>query len=118
MIANTTQHNQQTQILELSGRLNFQARQVYLQGVKQAKISSPRHVIMNLTEVSYIDSAGLGLLALSHKKLTKLGIQISLINPQPSVKQLIELTNLNTMLPIYDSVEAASQSFKAMPLKT
>ena len=96
----------------LSGKLNFSGRQSYLQTINQAEATSPRHIILDLTQVSYIDSAGLGLLALSHKKLTGAGIQVSLASPQESVMQILELTNMNKMFTIYDSVGTASQGFK------
>ena len=113
MIVNTTQYDQQTLVLELSGKLNFPARQAYQQALTQAEVASPRHIIFDLTQVSYIDSAGLGLLALSHKKLTGAGIHLSLANTQESVRPILTLTNMDKMLGIYDSVSTASQGFKA-----
>lgn len=113
MVTNTTQYDPQTLVLELSGKLIFSARQSYQHTINQAEATSPQHIILDLAQVSYIDSAGLGLLALSFKKLTGAGIQMSLASPQESVMQILELTNMGEMFTIYDSVETATQGFKA-----
>lgn len=112
MIVSTTQYDPQTLVLELSGKLNFSARKSYQQTINQAEATTPRTIILDLTQVSYIDSAGLGLLALSHKKLTGAGIQMCLASPQESVMQILELTNMDKMFTIYDSVQTASQGSK------
>ena len=117
MHVSNTQPDQYTWVLECSGKLNFQARQIYRQAVSQAAEASPRHVIVDLTGVSYIDGAGLGLLVLTHKQLADLGIRLSLTVIQVSVKQVLELTNLHTLFPIYASVATASREFTVtMPL--
>ena len=90
----------------------FQTRQAYQTAVNQAEAASPRQIIFDFTDLSYIDSAGLGLLTLTHRKLTGAGIKISLANPQGSVKEILLLTNMNAMLPFYDSVAAVTQQSK------
>ncbi len=115
MVITTTHPDQQTWELEFSGKLNFQARQAYQQAINQAQAASPRHVIFNLTGVTYIDSAGLGLLTLTHKKFTESGILVSITSPQGSVKDVLELTNMGKKFPIYDSSAEASQGFKTRP---
>lgn len=111
MNVSMTQPGQYTWVLECSGKLNFQARQIYRQAVSQAAEAFPRHVIVDLTGVSYIDGSGLGLLVLTHKQLADLGIRLSLTVIQDSMKQVLELTNLHTLFPIHDSVAAASREF-------
>ncbi len=90
----------------------FQSRQAYHAAVNQAEAASPRLIIFDCTALSYIDSAGLGLLVLTHRKLTQAGIKVSLANPQGSVKEILLLTNMDTMFPFYDSVAAAAQQSK------
>lgn len=117
MNVSMTQPDQYTWVLEYSGKLNFQARQIYRQAVSQAAEASPRHVIVDLNGISYLDGAGLGLLVLTHKQLADLGIRLSLTVIQDSVKQVLESTNLHTLFPIYDSVATASREFTVtMPL--
>ena len=112
MTVNTTQPDQFTWVIGLSGKLNFHSRQAFHKAVQQAEHTSPRQIIFDLTEISSIDSAGLGLLALTHKRLTTAGIRIGLTNLQHMVKDVFQLTNLDNLFCIYDSVATASQSLK------
>jgi len=112
MIVTSTQADQHTWVLGFSGKLNFQSRQAYQTAVNQAQAASPRQIIFDFTNLSYIDSAGLGLLTVTHRKLTGAGIKISLANVQESVKQLLLLINMDKLFPLFDSVAAASQQPK------
>jgi len=112
MIVTSIQTDQHTWVLGFSGKLNFQSRPVYHKAVNQAQAASPSQIIFDFTDLSYIDSAGLGLLAVTHRKLTGTGIKISLANGQESVKQLILLINMDRLFPLFDSVAAAIQQSK------
>jgi anti-anti-sigma factor len=112
MVVTGTQADQHSWVLGFSGKLLFQWRKAYQTAVDQAEAASPRHIIFNFTDLSYIDSVGLGLLTLTHRKLTGAGIKISLAHVQESVKQILLLTNMDKMFPLHDSGAAASSLFK------
>ncbi len=77
----------------------------------QAELTSPRQIILDFTNFSHIDSAGLALLTLTHHKLSPIGILrlIQVANAQSSVRDILLLTNMDKMFSIYDSVALASQ---------
>ena len=112
MNVTSTQPDEHTWALRFSGKLMFSARQAYQTAVNQAEAASPRQIIFDFADLSYIDSAGLGLLVLTHRKLTGAGIKVSLANLQESVKQVLLLTNMDKLFPFYDSVGTASQGLK------
>jgi anti-anti-sigma factor len=78
MVVTSSQPDQHTWVIGFSGKLVFQSRQAYQTAVNQAEAASPGQIIFDFTDLSYIDSAGLGLLTLTHRKLTGAGIKISL----------------------------------------
>lgn len=109
MVVTSSQPNQHTWVLAFSGKLIFSSRHAYQTAVNQAEAASPRQIIFDLTDLSYIDSAGLGLMTLTHRKLPGAEIKICLANLQKSVKDILLLTNMDKMFPLYDSVSAALQ---------
>lgn len=109
MIVNATQPDHATWVLAFSGKLLFEARHAFQDAMAQTEKTSPRLIILDFEELSYIDSAGLGLLAVAYKKLTPMDISLTIANPQKTVRDVLLLTNMNTMYPLYDSVSEASR---------
>lgn len=69
-------------LLTLSGRFDFHARKTFQAAIEQAQSANPRSIILNLAQVPFIDSAGLGLLCLAHENLSKVHIPLALVAPQ------------------------------------
>lgn len=63
-------------------------------------------VVVNLYDVTFIDSTGLGCLV-SVLKATPAGGQVRLVGIQPAVKTLLELTRLDRVFPAFGTVEDA-----------
>ena len=57
-------------VLHLNGKFDFHARKVFNSAVEHAKVSHPDQIVINFSKVSFVDSAGLGLLLLVHKQLS------------------------------------------------
>jgi len=74
-----------------------------------------RQVVMDIAEVSRLDSTGMGLLVrfLSHTR--NRGGDLRLAAPQAFVRTLLEVTKLSTVFRVYDSEEAAIVSFVKEP---
>jgi anti-sigma B factor antagonist len=69
------------------------------------------NVIINLEDVSYIDSSGIGALISSLSNLKKYHGGLKIINVYASVRKVFELTKLTSFFEIFDSEEAAVESF-------
>ena len=67
----------------------------------------PRKVILNLAQVSYMDSSAVAVLVESLQKLRKAGGKMCLTNLQPRVKGLLEIARLDTIFVIADNEEEA-----------
>ena len=69
-----------------------------------------RHVtpiVLDMTDLDFICSTGLGAIIDGHLKARPYEGQIRLVNPQPSVRELLETTRLTTLFPVFPSVETA-----------
>jgi anti-sigma B factor antagonist len=60
-------------------------------------------VMLDMSEVFTIDGAGLGLLAFLAGWTQVVGMRLKVLSPSPRVRQLLELTNLDSVLEICDS---------------
>lgn len=69
-------------------------------------------LVLDLSEVEYCDSSGLSAILLAYRILQTQEGQIRLSNPTKNVRKLIEISQLDRILPIFDSVEEAIQDLK------
>jgi anti-sigma B factor antagonist len=79
-----------------------------LQSVRE---QGTRQIVVNLSAVPFIDSAGLGLLVMNLSKMKAAGGTIKLAEPQSRVQSIIELTRLTGLFPFYATEEDALNSF-------
>jgi anti-sigma B factor antagonist len=68
--------------------------------LNQSLQTSAQQIVIDLSRVSYIDSAGIGALALAFFNAKSSGRSLKLAGPQPNVKEAIGLTRLDTVIPI------------------
>lgn len=94
-------------ILDVVGDLTYANRAGFKAAVEKAKQAGCRHLIVNLEQVRFIDSAGLGLLVLVYQSFKLLQAQVSMLKPQSYVREIMGLANVTKMIPIYDSEEDA-----------
>ncbi len=69
-------------------------------------------LIIDMSEVEYCDSSGLSALLLAFRILQADEGEIKIAAPQKSVRTLIEISQLDKILPIYNSVEEAIKNFQ------
>ncbi len=62
-------------------------------------------VIVDLSEVSFLASIGIRLLMLTAKSVNKRGGKMVILNPIPDVKNVLEVTGIPAIIPIYSSLE-------------
>ena len=72
-----------------------------------------RKLILNLGDVSYVDSAGLGELVQAHATVRKNGGSLKLVNTTKRIKDLLSITKLLTVFDTFDSEAEAVTSFSA-----
>ncbi len=72
-----------------------------LVGLATEKVSL---IVIDMTDLDFIDSVGLGGLVSAHLKIRRNDGTIHLVNPQPSIRDMLELTRLTHLFPIHDRV--------------
>ena len=70
-----------------------------------------KKVLLNLGDVSYVDSAGLGEIVQAYAAVTKAGGALKLMNTTKRIKDLLSITKLLTVFDTYDSEAEAVTSF-------
>ncbi len=100
-MASISEHVTDDQItLLLSGRVEFPFRKTFHAAINQAQHANPKKVVLNFTDVSFINSAGLGLLMLAFNQLKEANIQLVLEVPPGYVRDVFELASLGNKIPI------------------
>jgi anti-sigma B factor antagonist len=72
-----------------------------------------KKVLLNLGDVSYVDSAGLGAIVQAYATLNKNGGSLKLLNATKRIKDLLSITKLLTIFDTYDNEGEAVKSFGA-----
>jgi anti-anti-sigma factor len=94
-------------ILDMTGDLTYANREQFTTAVDAIRQKGCRHLILNMADVQFVDSSGLGLLALvsQHFKLSQ--GTVSLVKPQCYVREIMNLANISTLIPVYDHEQDA-----------
>ncbi len=95
------------QLLALSGRLDMiGAGEIE---TKFAGYCSGDHVLMivDLSGVEFLASIGIRLLTLNARSIVNRGGRMVLLKPRPEVRDVLEMTGIPAIIPIYDNLESA-----------
>ena len=102
-------------IVDVSGKVTLgDGGDVVLKDKMQSLVQQGRKkVLLNLAEVSYVDSAGLGEIVQSYATVMKNGGSLKLLNVTKRIKDLLSITKLLTVFECHDSEAEAITSFPA-----
>ncbi len=92
-------------VITLGACLDAQAEHVLESAVYQAQEAQGRHILLNLQALTTIDSRGLGKLFLTYHHLNRQHIRLSLVNPRPMVREMLEFVNFSKLVRIYNSMD-------------
>jgi anti-sigma B factor antagonist len=100
-------------ILDISGQvtLNDGADQIR-DKVRSILQEGKKYLLINLSKVSYMDSAGLGELVQAYSTTSKQGGALKLLSPTKRLQDLLVITKLSTVFDSFNNEEAAVASFK------
>jgi anti-anti-sigma factor len=73
---------------------------------------SDSRVIIDLSRITRIDSAGLGQLMSCYSHLVKNRGALKVLNPAPEIRKLLDMTGLSTLIPTFQDEQEALNSFK------
>jgi len=99
-------------VVDCSGRLTFGEESASLRDMVKKLIAQSPAIVMNLREVNYIDSGGLGTLVSLFTTARNAGGAVKLASLSQRVGDLLQVTKLLTIFEVFDDEEAAARSFK------
>ncbi len=79
--------------------------------VKELAAAGSKRILLNLGEVNYIDSSGIGELVSAFTTISNQGGALKLLNLTKRVKDLLQITKLYTVFHVFDSEAEAVASF-------
>lgn len=99
-------------ILDLSGKVTIGEGSVALRNAIRKVLGEGKNkIILNLGDVSYIDSSGIGELVSSFTAVKKEGGTLKLLNLTQKIQDLLAITKLLTVFDTFDDEAAALSSF-------
>jgi anti-anti-sigma factor len=99
-------------ILDLSGKITIGAGDIALRNaVMEALNSGASKILVNLKDVSTIDSSGVGELVSAYTTVTNRGGKLKLSNLPAKVSDILQITSLITIFEVYDGEAEAIASF-------
>lgn len=97
-----------THILDISGKIILgQGTMVVRSTIKDLLHNGVKKIVLNLAEVSHIDSSGVGELVSAFTAVAKEGGQLALLNLSAKVQEILAITRLLTVFQVYDNEQAA-----------
>ncbi len=99
-------------IVDLEGRLVMGVGDELLRDVMNEIVAEGwTKIVLNLRQVSIMDSSGIGEVVSSWKLAQRFGGGVKLLRPAPSVKRTLKLTQLLPLLEVYEDEDKAIASF-------
>jgi anti-sigma B factor antagonist len=100
-------------ILDLKGKITLGEGDEALKDKVGSLANQGRlRIVLNLAEVPYIDSAGLGGVVSTYTTISRQGGQLKLVNLTKRITDLLSITKLLTVFETFDSEEEALKSFQ------
>ncbi len=99
-------------IVHCQGRIVYRDEAAALSRVVREVLQQARKVVLDLSGVSSMDSAGIGELAFLQTWAQGKNVSLKCAGPNPLVRTLLDLTNLDSVLEVHPSVDAAMASFR------
>ena len=112
-LAINVSQNEDWQVITLKGELDdYQSSKLTQTFNKLIDESQVKDIILNLDEVSFVDSVGLGTIAIAGKKLLQKTGHLHIVCSQHKIAKMVTMSGIipatKDTIQIFDSVEAAS----------
>jgi len=78
----------------------------------QPIIGNGRHVIVDVSELRYIDGGGLRMLSAAQQRSEARGMQVLVAGPSPFVRRVLQIVSLDGALPIFGTVAEALEHLR------
>jgi len=101
-------------VVELDGRIVLGEESNSLrEELKSLIAEGKKKIVLNMANIKYIDSAGLGILVAAHLSAKTQGASVRLCHLGKKFHEVLQMTKLLTVFDVYDTQEAAVSSFQS-----
>jgi len=99
-------------ILDLHGKIMIgEGDDALREAITRIVDSGQSKIVLNLADVPYVDSAGLGEIVRCYTTVSRKGGRLKLLNLTKKIKDLLSITKLLTVFETYDTEDEAVKSF-------
>jgi anti-sigma B factor antagonist len=100
-------------VVDINGKITLGEGNVILRDtIRNLLARGEKKILLNLGDVTYIDSSGIGELVSSFTTTTNQGGQLKLLNLTKKVQDLLQITKLLTVFEVFNNETEALQTFK------
>jgi anti-sigma B factor antagonist len=96
-----------TTVLSVSGELDLATIAILKDAVGGQLGAAGGPVVLDLSDLTFCDSTGLGSFVALHRQASAIGTTLSLAAPRRRVADLLQISGINQVVSVFDSVEAA-----------
>jgi anti-sigma B factor antagonist len=100
-------------VMQVRGELDMETAPQLRAGLQRLVDAGDRRVVVDLAEVAFMDSSGLGALVTVFRSLSEAGGRLSLAAVQPGVRSVLRITSVDQVVDIFDTTEAAEAAMAA-----
>ena len=101
-------------VVHLQGSITLgNETQVFRQLVHDTLDAGKRKILLNMAEVHYLDSSGLGELIAAFTSVKHRGGQLKVMKLTPRVRDIVQLTKVHSIIEVFPDEESAVRSFAA-----
>jgi len=99
-------------VVDATGRITLgEGATIFRDMIRDLAAKGNKKILVNLADVSYIDSSGIGEMVSSFTTVTNHGGQLKLLSLTKRVKDLLQITKLYTVFEVFEDESSAVRSF-------
>ena len=110
-------HHGEIEVLSVSGDIDVASASALETAIAAVLASGPSAVIIDLTDVHLLATAGLRILAATHEKMVTAG-QFAVVADSPLTRKPIQLTDLDSVFALYATLDDAVAGLRRAPLSS
>ena len=102
-------------VVTLEGRIVLgEESHSFREKLKSLLVEGKKKIVLNMADIKYIDSSGLGTLVAAHVSAKTHGASVRLCNLGKKFHEVMQITKLLTIFDVYDTEAAAVRSFQSV----
>lgn len=107
----TIRQSDKITLVDVSGRLTSFETTAFREAIHRLLDQGHKNVVLNLTELQYLDSSGIGELVRNYLSVVKRGGAMKVVGLAPKVEEILKVTQLYQVFPEFPDEASALESF-------